>query len=128
MFTAFLNGRGVEGLAKVAVSAAIGAAIGWTPVDATAARRLEAPRAAEARVVASVQHADLEEIFWICDHAVTAGLVDASERAACGAVTEQLKMEKFGGDFEKMLDWWRANRVVEQEKVDRNEVSDPAER
>ena len=126
MFTAFLKRRGVAGVAKVAVSAAIGAAIGWTPVDATAARRLDAPQPAQAWV-ANVQPDDLEEIFWVCDHAASAGRIDANERAICGAITDSLKMERFGGDFGKMLDWWRANRVIEHQKLDREDDSNAAE-
>jgi hypothetical protein len=125
MLKAYLNRYGV---ARVVALAAAGAAFGLNPVDATAARRLDAPRPAEIRVVAGVQHLDdLEELFWLCDHAASAGRIGANERAICGAITESLQMQRFGGDFERMLDWWRANRVVEHQKLDREDGSNAAE-
>ena len=124
MLKAYLNRYGV---AKVAARAAVGAAFGLNPSAARAAPRLDAPRPTETRVVASVEHVDLEEMFWLCDHAASAGRIDANERAICGAITDALKTERFGGDFEKMLDWWRANRAVEHQKLDREDGSNAAE-
>ena len=126
MPTAYLEPTELAGFAKVAPLAALGAALAWSPIDAIAAQRLDAPRPAEVRD-ARVQDADLEQLFWICDHAATTRMVDASERAVCGAVAEQLKMEKFGGDFEKMLNWWREERVVQRQNLDRYNDSNAAE-
>jgi hypothetical protein len=109
MLTAYLKRHDLPGFAKAAALAAVGAALGWSPIDATAAQRLDAPRPAQVRDT-RVQDADLEQLFWLCDHAATKRMVDASERAVCGAVAERLKMEKFGGDFETMLNWWRKNK------------------
>ena len=124
MLKAYLKRYGV---ARVATLAVAGAAFGLNPVDAAAAPRLDAPRPAEIRLVASVEHVDLEEMFWLCDYAASAGRIDANERAICGAITDSLKMERFGGDFGKMLDWWRANRVIEHQKLDREDGSNAVE-
>jgi hypothetical protein len=112
--------------AKFAALAAAAAALGWNPVDATAAQRLDVPRSAEVQP-ASAQDGDLEEVFWLCDYAATIGMVDPSERAVCAAVTDQLKIERFGGDFEQMLRWWQANRFVRHQQLERNEDSNAAE-
>jgi hypothetical protein len=120
MLKSHLNQPGFSGLAKVAALAALAAALGWNPVDATAATRLDVPRPAEAQL-ASARDIDLEELFWLCDYAATAGMVDPSERAVCAAVTDQLKLERFGGDFEQMLRWWQANKSVRHQQLERDE-------
>jgi hypothetical protein len=112
-------------LSKAAVMVAVAAALGWNPVDATAAQRLDAPRPAGAQP-ASVQDGDLEELFWLCDYAASTGMVDAGERAVCAAVTDQLKIERFGGDFEQMLRWWQANKFVRHQQLERDEDSNAA--
>ena len=113
------------GFAKVAVLATVAAALGWNPVDAIAAQRLDAPRPAEVRL-AGAQDVDLEEVFWLCDYAASTGMVDAAERAVCAAVTDQLKRERFGGDFEQMLRWWQANKSVRHQQLERDEDSNAA--
>ena len=125
MLTAYLKRHDLAGFAKAAALAAVGAALGWNPIDATAAQHARRASASNVRD-ARVQDVDLEQLFWICDHAATTRMVDASERAVCGAVAEQLKMEKFGGDFEKMLNWWRKNKVVQHQNLDRDDDSNPA--
>ena len=57
--------------------------------------------------------ADLEQAFWICDHAATTHGVDEGAGIACGAITEDLKTRKFDGDFVSMLAWWRKNKPAE---------------
>jgi hypothetical protein len=119
MLKSHANRRGPAGVTKVAALAAVAAALGWNSVDATAAQRLDVPRPAAAQL-ASVQDGELEEIFWLCDYAASTGMVDASERAACAAITDQLKLERFGGDFEQMLRWWQANRFVRHQQLERD--------
>jgi hypothetical protein len=111
-------------LAKVAALAAVAAALGWSPVDAAAAQRFDAPLPA-ARP-ASAQDFDLEEMFWLCDYAATTGVVDPGERAVCSAITDQLKMDRFGGDFEQMLRWWQANKLVRHRQLERDAESNAA--
>jgi hypothetical protein len=108
-----LRDRGVLGFAAIVFVAAFAC----NPAGAASAQRLETARVAEPRG-ASARAADLEEVFWACDHAATAGMVDPDERAICAAVTEELKTDRFSGDFERMLDWWRANRALEHQRLD----------
>jgi hypothetical protein len=106
--------------AKLVALALVAAALGWQPVDANAAQRSDVPRPAEARPV-SAGEVDLEELFWLCDYAATSGMVGTDERVACGAVTDRLKADRFGGDFERMLQWWQANRAGRHQRIERDE-------
>jgi invasion protein IalB len=108
----------LSSLAKIAALAAVAAAFGWSPVDAAAAPRFDAPRPA-ARP-ASTQDSDLEEMFWLCDYAATTGMVDPDERAVCSTITDQLQMDRFGGDFEQMLRWWQANKLLRHRQLERD--------
>lgn len=113
------------GFGRLAALAAFAAALAWNQADAATAQRFDAPRPA-ATQVASVREVDLEDLFWRCDYAATAGVVDADERALCAAVAEQLKVERFGGDFDRMLDWWQVNKPVQHRKLDRDDGSNAA--
>jgi len=113
------------GSAILAALVAFGAALGWKPVDAAAARRPDAPGPA-ATQLAGVRDTDLEDLFWRCDYAATVERIDADERALCTAVAEQLKMERFGGDFERMLNWWQGNEAIQHLKLDRDDGSNAA--
>lgn len=56
--------------------------------------------------------AELEALFWMCDYASSAGDLDVGQAEQCNAVKEQLKRDKFVGDSEKLLAWWRLNKDV----------------
>jgi len=68
--------------------------------------------------------AELEKTFWICDHAATKAVVDVNQAVVCGAITDELRREKFDGDFEKLLIWWRLNRAVEHQKLDQAHIAE----
>jgi hypothetical protein len=57
--------------------------------------------------------AELEKAFWVCDYTATTRGVYAAPIELCSAVTDQLKREKFGGDFGQMLEWWQQNKPAE---------------
>jgi hypothetical protein len=94
----------------------IAAALGWTCVGASAQERTNTQKSIEVSARAS-SFADLEKAFWICDHAATTSGVDGGAAIACGAITEDLKMRKFSGDFDLMLVWWRKNKVAEHQAL-----------
>ena len=108
-------------VAKAVALAAAAAALAWYATDAHAASRLDVPRPAEARP-ASVPDGDLEDIFWRCDYAATTGFVHPDEREACSAITDRLKAERFGGDFERMLQWWQANRDLQHRQLGQDDA------
>ncbi len=53
----------------------------------------------------------------MCDHAATTHGVDGGAGIACGAITENLKVSKFNGDFDLMLAWWRQNKAAEHQAL-----------
>jgi hypothetical protein len=59
----------------------------------------------------------LERLFWICDHAASTEGVTGVEGIACGEATEQVRVRKFGGNFEAMLVWWRENKGAMQQAL-----------
>jgi hypothetical protein len=61
--------------------------------------------------------ADLEKAFWICDYTATTSGVQATPVAACSAITDALKNEKFGGDFFELHTWWQRNKTREHEAL-----------
>ncbi len=65
--------------------------------------------------------AQLEEAFWACDHAATVGGVSATPVSLCAVVTAELKKQKFDGDYDGLLDWWRLNKVAQYQKLERAE-------
>ena len=58
---------------------------------------------------------DLEKLFWMCDYAATVSALDPHEFAMCKAVIEQLRLAKFGGDFDDWIEWHRWNKDAEHE-------------
>ena len=64
-----------------------------------------------------VQIAQLEKGFWTCDYIATTHGVSAAPVAMCSAITNELKNQKFGGDFGELLEWWRANKRAEHQKL-----------
>jgi len=108
------------GFARLAALAAFAAALAWNRADAATAQRVDVPRPAASQA-ASVRDIDLEDLFWRCDYAATVEIVAANERALCTAVAEQLKQERFGGDFERMLNWWQVNKVIRHQTLDRED-------
>lgn len=63
-------------------------------------------------------YSSLEKAFWACDHAATRGPFDTGEAMACSVVIENLKRNRFGGDFEAMLGWWQRNKDAEHRALD----------
>jgi hypothetical protein len=105
------------GIARIALAALALAAAGAMPGAALAN---EATPAHNEEV--SVAH--LERAFWACDYVATTQGVSATPIAACKLATEALKKQKFGGDFEAFLSWWRENKPSEHLRMDRLEKVD----
>ena len=65
------------------------------------------------------QLADLERAFWTCDHKATTEGMDEVPLELCGAVYDELKRAKFGGDYDQLERWWREHKAVEHAKLSR---------
>lgn len=63
--------------------------------------------------------AELETAFWACDYAGTNGMVGADQAAACIAITDELKRSKFDGDFDRLVAWWRQNKIAQHQALER---------
>jgi hypothetical protein len=76
-----------------------------TPAEAAAALAAIKGHASEAKI------AELEKGFWVCDYLGTTRGTEGSYGVTCGANFEELKQAKFGGDFDALVQWWRANKA-----------------
>ena len=86
---------------------------------ASGATAAEAPaKSHKAMIATTLSLSDLEEAFWACDYAAATRGVGATPVAWCMAVTDELKQQKFGGDFLELLGWWRQNKLATHAKLD----------
>lgn len=60
---------------------------------------------------------DVEQTFWLCDYAMSGEGYASTPAVLCSAYYEELKTNAFGGDFDRLLTWWRANRYAEHQKL-----------
>ena len=114
------SGRGVSTAlaACMGALAVVGAYLtgGWSQQISAAPQSAE-PQAAVMTV------ADLEQAFWVCDYTATEKGVNATPIDICSKVTEDLKNEKFHGDFEDLTDWWRQNKVAAHQSLREQEAA-----
>jgi hypothetical protein len=54
--------------------------------------------------------AALERRYLSCDRTTSAQRLPPSDAAECSWIAEQLLQHRFGGEFERMLQWWRSAR------------------
>jgi hypothetical protein len=103
-----LRNRPAGRCARILVALAAGLALGWTGLGDAVDR----PRDVVKQLDVRQRIAELEKTFWQCEHAASDGGIDAAMAAHCDAVTDELKKRKFGGDFERLLQWWQLNKLA----------------
>lgn len=54
--------------------------------------------------------AALKRAYLTCDREASRRLLAPGEAMACSVIGEQLLQQGFGGDWERLLAWWRAAR------------------
>jgi hypothetical protein len=54
----------------------------------------------------------LKAAYLRCDQAATERLLGVGDAASCSVIHEKLLKVGFGGDFERMLAWWQAERTT----------------
>ena len=69
---------------------------------------------------------DVEQAFWACDYVGTTHGVQAAPVAFCSEATTTLIQQKFGGDFEQMLEWWRQNKAAQHGRFEAASVANVA--
>ena len=85
---------------------------GATPANASAEAAVARSSDSATRV------AELEKGFWICDYLGTNQGADTQQAATCIANFEEFKQTKFGGDFEKLVTWWRLNKIAQHKALE----------
>lgn len=98
--------------------AAVGAVAGIGLASAFTAIAVGTP-GAFATAADEAQFSELERTFWFCDYVATTQGIQAAPVAACKYATEELKKQKFGGNYHEFLEWWRANKADEHGKLER---------
>jgi hypothetical protein len=66
---------------------------------------------AQANPLTTLSDEALEARFWACDVASTHTVLSAAEGAQCVRWQDELKQRRFGGDFERLLAWWRTHKA-----------------
>ncbi len=89
--------------AQEAPNAIVGAALG-VRFDPGAAR------GTAAAATPSVEMAELEQTYMACNREAMARVLGFGEAAQCSVVYERLLAERFGGDFERLLQWSRSTQ------------------
>lgn len=62
--------------------------------------------------------ADREQAFWECDYVGTTYGVSAAPVDFCSDATSALMQQKFGGEFGRMLEWWRQNKAAQHARLE----------
>lgn len=84
-------------------------------VASTSAQQPQGAVSTSAAELVSIRVTDLEGAFWVCDYlATTRGVSDIG---TCTAIYDALKERKFAGDFDKLVDWWRQNKVAQHQRL-----------
>ena len=58
--------------------------------------------------------AELERRYLVCDHIASTQMLSPIDAAECSEVAERLLQQRFGGDFDRLLRWWRVARQANQ--------------
>ena len=56
---------------------------------------------------------EMKRMYLWCDRAAISGQLNTDGIMQCSIVYEELKRRAFGGDFDKMLAWFKANATVQ---------------
>jgi hypothetical protein len=105
-----MNRRGT--LLVYVAACAVGLAA-WTGAETARAYDRTLSPASAADIAASMQPADLEKAFWVCDYTATTRGIDATPIAVCSAIWDEFKQSRFGGSFEDLLAWWQVHKVAQ---------------
>ena len=55
----------------------------------------------------------LKAAYLRCEQAASEGLLDSGQAGSCSVIYERLLGVGFGGVFQRLLAWWRSERVAE---------------
>lgn len=63
----------------------------------------------------------IEKAFWVCDYVASTRGMQFVSLDLCAAITDLIKTEKFGGDYDEMVEWWREQKPAEHRKLELEE-------
>ena len=63
----------------------------------------------------------IEKAFWVCDYVASTRGMQFVSLDQCAAITDLIKNEKFGGDYDEMVQWWRERKPAEHLKLELEE-------
>lgn len=55
----------------------------------------------------------LKTTYLMCDRRATHEVLGFGDAVVCSQVSEALKHQVFGGDFDKLIEWWQAHKLSE---------------
>ncbi len=55
----------------------------------------------------------LEQAFWVCDYVASTHGMQFVSMDLCAAITDQIKTERFGGDYDEMVRWWQEHKPAQ---------------
>jgi len=61
--------------------------------------------------IARLDVAQLKTAYLACDEQASERLLDMGSAALCSQVGEALKQRAFDGDFNRLIEWWRAAKA-----------------
>lgn len=84
-------------------------------IASTSAQQSQSAVSTPASELVSSRLTDLESAFWVCDYlATTKGVSDIE---TCAAIYDALKQRKFAGDSDRLVAWWRQDKVAQHQRV-----------
>jgi len=63
----------------------------------------------------------MERTFWVCDYVASTRGMQFVSLDLCAAITDLIKTEKFGGDYEEMVEWWREQKPAQHRRLELEE-------
>ncbi len=66
----------------------------------------------------------LKTSYLMCDQRANQEFLGFTDAALCSQISEALKHKVFGGDFDKLIEWWRAHKLSEPSVVRPQEETD----
>jgi hypothetical protein len=60
----------------------------------------------------------LKAVWLTCDAQASQALIGPADAAVCSITHEQLLRQAFGGDFNRLLAWWRSQRAANSAQPD----------
>ena len=66
--------------------------------------------------LAAVTVDELKLVYLECDRRASSALLDAADAAHCSSIHEELKQRAFGGDWNRMLAWWRTQQLSQAQR------------